>query len=218
MSQRVLDMWAESELADFLDKHLYWELLKQKCFTSFKRVKDKKTQLKGIDVIGKIGHSTVNIDEKAQLHYINSPLPTFAFELSFVWNGDVVNGWFLNDSLLTDRYLLLWINEASTADLKTIKSEDLTDVEGMMVSKEALKTYLSDLGFNARVLQEKAAELRGKGVPGSHPTKIEGISYYLSPSSKYIEAPVNLVIKKHHLLKVDHTKRYKITQNGSERI
>ena len=194
MNKRAIDMRAEKELASFLDVHLYPELLDKKGFSSFKRITDKAIQQRGIDVVGKTAAAIANIDEKAQLHYINNNLPTFAFELSFLLRGEEVTGWFLNDRLETTHYLLLWPN-AKTAELSRIKSSDFTVVYGAMISKVKLKRYLSSIGLDsATLLQINSALRRNKTSISFKDSLYDGIAF--SYSASYLEAPINIVIKK----------------------
>ncbi len=48
----------------------------------FRRVIDENMQHRGVDVIINHGDREYDIDEKAQLHYLNHKLRTFTFELA----------------------------------------------------------------------------------------------------------------------------------------
>lgn len=214
MNQRQKDMRAEQELAKFLDEHLYQELLKEKKFISFERITDIDRQMHGIDVIGQTEDECYKIDEKAQLHYINHTTPTFAFELEFIRYGQAIEGWFLNSSLETTHYLLLWPN-AGTEDLSKIVSGDFTEVEGMMISKRKLKNYLEGIGFSNTFLENETNRLRKKGASGSQGSFYDGIKFYVSPT--YAENPINLVISKRILAQLADA-HYMISQQGFSRI
>ncbi|MBR6574222.1 MAG: hypothetical protein IKK61_04450 [Clostridia bacterium] len=216
MTQREIDMHAEQALAKFLDVHLYRELLNEGNFISFQRITSIAQQKQGIDVIAKTDNSVAYIDEKAQLHYINKTLPTFAFELEFLLDGRAIEGWFLNDNLKTTHYLLLWPN-ARTTDLSRISSEDFTRVEGMMISKAKMKRYLEDMGITIPFLQEITRILRQRKLTGSQKTAFDGIKFFVSPSSAYSENPVNMVISKRVLMRLADA-HYTITQEGFSRI
>lgn len=216
MTQRDIDDRAEQQLAKFLDTHLYQELLKEENFISFKRVADSRLQKQGVDVIAKTEHAVANIDEKAQLHYINDNRPTFVFELEFIRAGQAMEGWFLNERLQTTHYLLLWPN-AKTADLSQIVSDDFTCVEGMMISKNKLKKYLNEIGISINFLRQTTKLLREQGVSGSQKTAYAGIKFYVSPSSKYSENPINMVISKQILEQLADA-HYMISQQGFIRL
>ncbi|MBR3691862.1 MAG: hypothetical protein IKL89_04080 [Clostridia bacterium] len=216
MSQREIDMHAEQALAKFLDDHLYRELLKEEKFASFQRVTSIAQQKQGIDVIAKTGASVAYIDEKAQLHYINKTLPTFAFELEFLLDGRAMEGWFLNDDLKTTHYLLLWPN-ARTTDLSRISSEDFTQVEGMMISKVKMKRYLNTIGITTPFLKEITRILRQRKLTGPQKTAFDGIKFFVSPSTAYSENPVNMVISKRVLITLTDA-HYVVSQDGFRRI
>ena len=48
------------------------------------RINDLDLQYKGVDLIYNNNGAKIYIDEKAQLDYLNSDLPTFTFELSYL--------------------------------------------------------------------------------------------------------------------------------------
>ena len=194
-SRRGADMAAEAELASFLDEYLYTPLLAEGHFSSISRVHDKEQQLKGVDVVVSTGKTTGNIDEKAQIYYVNKNLPTFAFELQFLKYGEVIEGWFLNDGLCTDYYLLIW-PQATTDSIYELTKDTFTRLDALMVSKKKLRSRLKELGLSKEVLMQKAAELRRNRVYGKTATGHKGIYYYLSDSRKYVEAPINIVISK----------------------
>ena len=47
------------------------------------------------------------IDEKAQSHYINKSLPTFAFELSYLKNNSLREGWLFDNHKITQQYFII---------------------------------------------------------------------------------------------------------------
>ena len=215
-SRRSADMAAEAELASFLDEYLYAPLLAEGHFESISRVHDKEHQLKGVDVVVTTGKTTGNIDEKAQIYYVNKNLPTFAFELQFLKYGEVIEGWFLNDGLSTDYYLLIW-PQATTDSIYELTKETFTRLDALMISKKKLRSRLEELGLSKAVLMQKAAELRRNRVYGKTATGHKGIYYYLSDSRKYVEAPINIVVSK-AILQELATAHYEVTPQGFHRI
>ena len=215
VSRRAADMNAESELADFLDENLYSRLLDEGKFLSIQRMTEKEQQLQGIDVIAKTHASVAHIDEKAQLYYVNKDIPTFAFELQFLKGGRVIEGWFLNDRLKTDYYLLIW-PFASVTDVKAIKKEDFTRLDALMISKKKLREELASLGFDKEALAAKASQLRRTRTYGKITTGTQGVYYFASAPSKYAEAPINIVVSKARLISLADA-RYEITKSGFAR-
>ncbi len=195
MSRRRLDMQAASELSIFLDRCFYSRLIKRGELTSAQRIIDREMQLKGVDVIVSKNHSQAFIDEKAQLYYINKNIPTFAFELEFLLKGQETIGWFLNDSLLTDRYFLLWPN-STTSDLNCLTAKEFTLVHGLMVKKMSVRQYLENIGISKQYLLTKIKQLRKTGMIGKIPSGISGVYYYISDPQRYAESPINIVISK----------------------
>ena len=214
-SRRSSDMKAEQELASFLDSYLYKPLLEEGGFTSIVRIVDVGMQLKGVDIEASTASHVVRIDEKAQLYYINKDLPTFAFELQFLKGERRCIGWFLNDELLTDYYLLIW-PRATTENVKNIRKEDFTELDALMISRKKIHSFLDISGLTNDVLLHTAESLRQQGRTGRINTNRRGIYYYVSDSSKYAEAPINLVIRKNYLCQLADA-HYKITRSGFER-
>ena len=216
VSRRVADMNAESELAKFLDENLYSQLLGEGKFLSIERMAEKEQQLQGIDVIAKTKTSVAYIDEKAQLYYINKNIPTFAFELQFLKDGKVLEGWFLNDNLKTNYYLLIW-PFASVTDVDKVKKEDFTKLDALMISKSKLREELASLGFDKATLAKRAFQLRKTRIYGKITTGIQGVYYFASDSSKYAEAPINIVVSKNRLISLAEV-HYEITKDGFRRM
>lgn len=216
VSRRAADMNAESELAEFLDENLYSQLLGEGKFLSIERMAEKEQQLQGIDVTAKTQNSVFYIDEKAQLYYINKNIPTFAFELQFLKGGRVIEGWFLNDELKTDHYLLIW-PFAFVTDVKELKKEDFTKLDALMISKEKLRRELTSLGLDKETLAKRAYQLRSTRTYGKITTGIQGVYYFASDPSKYAEAPINIVVSKARLMSLADA-HYEITKAGFVRI
>ena len=217
MTTRKDDMSAEQQLAKFLDMHLYSEFSsKCKCIT---RITDKTQQMQGIDVIIDYdNHDSVYIDEKAQLHYMDTCLETFAFEVSFVGNDNLLHkGWLHNHDLKTDTYILIWPKETIYHNiilscdknkrkdlirdlLKTLKYDDFEKVECYFIKRETIKKFLETHGWNEERILAQASKIREKNK--YFKTSIEGISsfyFYFSPPSSYGEQPINIVIRKNVL-------------------
>lgn len=191
MSYRDADTRAERELAAFLDeRQLYTRYLG---YQSIQRVTDPELQLAGADVVAMGQDRAHYIDEKAQLHYLARPLPTFAFELEFLRYGSPVTGWALRPDLMTDKYLLLW-PQANIADFRLVERGDFTQVGYLLLDRLQLWLHLVRLGLTPQVLRERAAQIRTSGQGGRHPTGIDGITLHFS--TQLSEQPINLVIRR----------------------
>lgn len=215
-SRRKMDMAAESELAQFMDENLYELLLAEGGFTDIHRVYDRETQLAGIDVVAKTEKSVAYIDEKAQLYYINKDLPTFAFELQSINRGIEREGWFLNDSLKTDFYLLIW-PFANVDNVKNLRKEAITHVDALLISKKKLREKLAQLSLDKSELQRKTNELRFSAKYGKTPTGRAGIYYYFSEPTNYAETPINIVIRRSYLEEIA-TAHYEVYPGGFRRL
>lgn len=217
MSNRISDTRGEKALAIFLDTYFYPALLKEtKRFSDIKRIYNVAEQKLGIDVlIYDQDAKSLTVDEKAQLHYINNPKDTFAFEVSFLQEdtGDVVDGWFVSRSNLTKCYMLVWLDKARTDKLNRIVAEDFEEVTIYFIVKEKIKSYLLELGLSTEALKEKASDMRQNNV------KLIQISKdaFLYHSEKYKESPINVVINR-DVLKTKAYGIYHVTKEGLSKI
>lgn len=215
-SRRLEDMSSESELARFLDLYLYGHFPKAGAFNSIERAYSKKQQLSGIDVVFKAKDGrTFYVDEKAQLYYLNKDLPTFAFEIEFLRNGIPTTGWLCNDGLETDLYLLVW-PFATHDDPKGIRTEDFTKADCLLVQKTDVLKFLNAYGLSVDKLMRDAKQIRKEGKTKKIPIPgVSGIYYYASDPKHYREAPINVVISKHHLMRIKQ-RRYIVTPEKVE--
>jgi hypothetical protein len=192
------DLNSEAKLASHLD------LIYPKIFSvnnySIDRVKDLELQHRGIDLILSNSNRQFFVDEKAQLDYLNTSLPTFAFELSYLKQNKWHKGWLYDKTKETDIYFLLTDIHFSKDD----SNEKLSKVKITGVYRDDLKALLQkkELTENRLFLIEK--ELRQSGKHGRYPIqqlnpKTEGVLFY-SKNNKS-EQPINLVLKLDWLVK-----------------
>lgn len=213
-SNRIQDHHAESELAKYLDNHIYpifLNFLQSKGFSIIKgeRVYTKKEQLKGIDYKisfvyeGKVG--TFKIDEKAQLYYMKNPLPTFAFEIDSLQKGFITPGWLFNGILETNVYMLIY-PKSKELNLCNISQKDFFDVECIFILKSKLISELNKIGYTSYYCLNTANLIRNNRLPYNKDTGTS-YKYYsnlndkisLSYTYNLLEQPINLVIKKDFL-------------------
>lgn len=213
-SRRNEDMSAEAQLGIFLDRYLYADFPRKESFSCIERVYSKAEQLAGVDVrfTGKDG-TVYHVDEKAQLYYIDQDLPTFAFEIQFLREGEETLGWLCNRSLLTDLYLLIWpFAEQDTP--KGIRWDQFTKADCLLIQKHKILSLLAKEGLTPEKMLADASSLRKAGrtgkvtIPG-----VKGIYYYASDPHRYREAPINVIISKNRLLGIAQ-RRYIVTRDG----
>lgn len=149
-SLRNQDMGAEEKLGEFMDAYFCSRLVsKNDKRLTVRRMKDRESQLRGNDVLIETEGRTMIIDEKASLYYSNAIIPTFAFELDSIQEGNrnLVQGWFVNDELETEYYMLIWPNVKCEKqenqwirnDVNRLQREDFTIIEAFLISKMGLR-------------------------------------------------------------------------------
>ena len=193
---RKRDMNVEREMANFLDNHLYCSPL----FTYKQRTNDIESQLKGSDIIISVPTKSIDnaiVDEKAQTQYINRPLPTFAFELSFVTaNNHVAEGWLTSSDKNTDYYLLQWIHK-STENWNVVES-DIKELEYALIKRSDILHYMEDHNYGIEQLREKCNLIRQNDTHGACDKGSNDFWFFYSP--QLFEKPINIVIRKKVLI------------------
>lgn len=211
-SNRTVDMKCEQALARYMDRCFYEKLCRRSSSASFARKTDAATQLKGIDVELVIDGTKYLIDEKASIYYSNTMLSTFAFEIDSLQKNHVrpIPGWFVNNELETDYYMLIWPNVKcdqkdgvwQRLELKELTDSSFTIVEAMLIKKTKLLSALEDQGLSVDKMRADADELR-RSTGGK---KIRHVVQYqwdrpckLMYSGTIKEQPINLVIRRDFL-------------------
>ena len=228
-SFRYNDMKAEEQLAEFMDKYFYSRLHDQNSQSViYERKHDKEGQLKGVDVELKINEKTIYIDEKASLYYSNTMLPTFAFEIDSIqkYHEKPVLGWFLNDELITEYYMLIWPNVKCRQsgntwvrkDIRELQVSDFTIVEAMLIDKKQLTIELGKMGCERTWLLEYAKRLREKMV-GREEYVTEPINenVKITYTGTLAEKPINAVVRKSFLKSIAKA-IYLISEDGYARV
>lgn len=223
---RKTDSKAESIVKEYLICNFYEILFKNK----YKSITDASLQQKGKDTIIFDDKKGFAIDEKSAVHYINTPLSTFAFEIQFKNRaGNIVDGWFIDDTLETQYYFVMWIqakpkyrkngDEIKGKDyLESFRKTDITLVEMYCIKKNKLKKYIIDkYQLTNDSMRKKANEMREKYKESKQQCALDGeIKYYYS--GNLYEQPTNLVINKKVLKKLASSvyliEPNKITKNG----
>ena len=188
-SKFVEDLEYEKKLASFLDNTYYRD---KKIFPqrfTLQRVTDLEMQHKGVDLIiyNQEDGQKIYIDEKAQAHYINKSLPTFAFELSYLKENNLKIGWFYDKRKITQQYFLITCIEVQNKDIKSCRL--------ICVDRVKLQTWLEMRGLSYKVLLSYENKLRQEESSGKHLltelSKNEGFLYY---TTSLVEKPINIVL------------------------
>lgn len=176
----------------------------------YKRIFDLNMQHQGIDVIMTIDSKEYNIDEKAQLHYIGSDLPTFTFELSYLKNNLNKEGWLFDEHKLTQYYFL--ITGVFLKKGKTILStpDDIEKIKITSVNRQKLIDFLESKGLSKGKLLKYDSDIRESKIFGKNELaelneKTEGLIYYTNHLS---EKPINLQLRLKVLLDKELAKKF----------
>lgn len=191
-------MEAERELAKFLDKHLYTKDI----FTRAERTDNAFTQIEGSDIILTIPSLNIHdavVDEKASIYYINKDLRTFVLEISFLNRGyQIQEGWFVNDQLSTQYYLMQWI-KANVADPWQVKEGNITEIECVLISKKKLKDYFEREGYDKTRLVQLSQQMRASQQKMLVPP---GKPYRFFFTQNLAEKPVNILLNKEEYIRL----------------
>jgi hypothetical protein len=179
----------EEAVATILDKVLY-----PHNFSHIERVKDRKRQLSGIDVI--CSHPDVNgqllIDEKAATSWANREISTFAFELSFLLGKDEIEGWFLQKDRKTQttHWLCVW---PRTSGGQINSPDDIVSLEAMLVQCKSLRRWARRMaGKSTTSLEDSMNKLRTRGDL----REINWAGLRVMITRHLPEQPINLLVPK----------------------
>ena len=142
------DLKSERAVNEFLRKYLYSYLVDDGIINSFNSNTTLDQQHKGIDTIMYIINDEteeearcINIDEKAAIHYARNnlgdkPLSTFAFEVSYLKDGELKRGWLTNEKYKeTHAYFLCWLWIKPDANKYNLGCEDILKIEVLSIPK-----------------------------------------------------------------------------------
>lgn len=185
------DLAAEQILSQHLDQ-IYASL-----GLDFKRVYNLDLQRQGVDLELQYNNKIYWVDEKAQLHYLNSKLPTFTFELSYLKDNELRQGWLFDPQKTSQYYFLI-----TGISLKNNKPQlsDSSDIENLCitsVNRQKLITHLAKKKLTQENLAKYEHALRHNNtfgrykIPELKPKK-EGVLYY---TQHLKEQPINLQLR-----------------------
>ena len=193
------DLAQEKKLTPLLDSYYHKHLR----FYDFKRVDEIEQQLQGIDLI--LTHKKTGkiffVDEKAQLDYLNKSLPTFAFELFYMKNETLKQGWLFDAQKKTQMYSLVTNIQK--------ENETFTDCNITFVNRQKLLSFLVEKGFDEAFLKKRVLEHSGfhgkMELPGLDLRK-EGHVHFSSKNKA--EQPINLVFQLAFLKEIGVAKKF----------
>lgn len=137
--------------------------------------------------------------KKASIYYINKNLRTFVLEVSFLNRGlHYCEGWFIDDNLSTDYYLMQWI-KADVSDPWQVKEYNITEIECVLVSKAKLKDYFLREGYDKYRLLQLAQQMRSNNQAKYAPLGKPYCFYY---TQKLAEKPVNILLSKEEYIRL----------------
>ncbi len=198
-SRRDLDSKEEVLIGSYLDKEVYPSLA-AKYKVRFERQTKKEIQLKGVDLIAYTEDGKeIKIDEKAQLHYVNSPIETCAFEINSYQHGQLRDGWLYDTEKVTDRYFYI-THILLKHGVQAIRSaDDFRSCKIFSLNRTILINTLEEKGITKqeclRVANENPSKKKIKF------DQVEGA--YLMRSGNLNESPLNLIIRHSFLLELD---------------
>lgn len=197
------DLEQEGILSKYLDN-----IYKEKKI-EFERIFDLDIQHQGIDLKIFVDSNQYLIDEKAQLHYINSDLPTFTFELLYIKNNVIKGGWLFDSNKKTQYYFLItgiYLKEDKT-ELKT--PEDIDKLKITSVNRTKLIQHLDSIGLNISKLHKYDKHFRMNNSYGKNEiTELnkysEGLIYF---SEQLVEKPINIQLRLEYLIQSEVAKK-----------
>ena len=194
MSLFKSDLAKEEILGRFLDKQYLKAGLKTH------RIGGTNLQYKGVDLLLHDENGLdFKVDEKAQLHYLNKDLPTFALEIDYFKDGAIKPGWLFDSKKITEIYAFVFsIHLVAGVDLLT-KEAELASCEVVFVNRLRLINELAMLDLDQKICSAQSAVLRSD----AERIKIQHASgFNFQISRQLAEAPVNLVVKRVFLEKI----------------
>lgn len=189
------DLKSERAVNEFLQKYLYSYLVDEGIIDSFNSNTTLDQQHKGIDTIIYIikdGNDeqvrSINIDEKAAVHYARNnlsdePLTTFAFEVSYIKGGELKRGWLTNEKYKeTHAYFLCWLWIKSDANKYNLSCEDILKMEVISIPKVKTREKLIMRAMGSKDIKtfEKKSDILRKKMKKRGVNRLE-LEHQLDP-------------------------------------
>ncbi|WP_018478151.1 hypothetical protein [Pontibacter roseus] len=187
MSLFKQDLSQESILQRFLD------LKYTQADIHFCRLHEPEFQQRGVDVVLLEGDNLLKVDEKAQLHYLNKSLPTFAFELDYLKNGKLKEGWLFDPSKTTEAYALVFDIQLCPGLSKLTQPTDIASCEVLFLNRQHLIDTTQQHGLTREFCQQQSYMLRQN--PEQRKIVVSP-NFNFQISTQLAEAPVNLIVRR----------------------
>lgn len=192
------DLSKEELLGTYLDD-FYPKIFKDSPF-KVERIWNNRMQHQGIDLLLRNDTKCFYVDEKAQLDYLNTSLPTFAFEISYLKRQHWRVGWLVDATKVTQLYFLI-------TNICLLEKDDLSaglsNVKIIGIYRSKLLALLKSRGVTQQRVISIEKSIRNNNIGGRVPIpeldkRKEGVFYFSKTNKK--EQPINLVLKLSFLL------------------
>ena len=141
------------------------------------------------------------------MDYLESDLPTFAFEISYLKNGQQKLGWLFDGKKITDFYFTI---TAITCTVYNVPESGFKSCKIFSVNRRKLILFLASRGLDFKRIFEINEEIRQSTsedrIKISELNSISEGKFFYSKKGK-AEQPINLVLKLDFLIKNKVAKR-----------
>lgn len=213
------DLLGEQAVNKFLVDFLYERFKEKGYIIDFEVSRELNKQHAGSDTVLtlKSGKKIV-VDEKAAIHYAKTnskekAMPTFAFEVSYMYNGQLKEGWLTNQKYnATQRYLLCWLWVQDGTNKSRLKYHDIVQIEAMFFEKTDIQEYImnivtadTDIVKFHTVASDKRVSLEEKILQKALDKIDEPVGeetypkWYLTGRNILSEQPLNIILYRNQL-------------------
>ncbi len=140
-------------------------------------------------------------------------MPTFAFEVSYMYNGKLKEGWLTNPKYnATQRYLLCWLWVQAGTNKSRLKYDDIVQIEAMFFEKTDIQEYIinivtadTDIVKFHTVASDKRVSLEEKILQKALDKIDEPVGeetypkWYLTGRNILSEQPLNIILYRNQL-------------------
>ena len=231
------DLLGEQAVNKFLVDFLYEKFKEKGYIIDFEVSRELKKQHAGSDTVLTLKNGKkIVIDEKAAIHYAKTNLkekamPTFAFEVSYMHNGQLKEGWLTNKKYsATQRYLLCWLWVQVGTNKSRLKYDDIVQIEAMFFEKTDIQEYIinivtadTDIVKFHTVASAKRVSLEEKILQKALDKIDEPVGeelypkWYLTGRNILSEQPLNILLYKNQLEKLAKS-HWLVTRKGLIRL
>jgi len=159
---------------------------------TFQRVNDLTQQHQGVDILLSENGKVITVDEKAQMHYLNKSLPTFAFEIGYLKNGVPHKGWLFDEQKTTEVYFLI-VHIYTDGERLTSPSQ-IKSCKILRIDRKALIGALAQWGLDSAACYRAESNARKNGLFGKIPIPGER-RFSFNRTQHLVESPFNIVIR-----------------------